>query len=397
MTSDTNVTPRRRIREPRSRETLAEPFRVWSELRAQGAEARIDGCPVAAHRDDVMEVLSDAELFTSGGRLDLGSSRNLIPQEIDPPDHARYRKLLEPVLAPKQVRLMEPSIRALAAEMVDEVADAGSCDLVSTVALLAPRYFAVELLGLPGDRVGEMLELKDAILHPEGATDDERQAVKTAAGAKIEEMLHAAMLERMANPGDDLFSRVIAMEIDGDRLSTEEIQAIYYNFFIAGLDSVAAMTTCMFAFLADSPEHRRRIVEDPSIIPNAVEEMLRRESIVETIARVASRECEFQGQTVLPGDSVVLALGAANHDPELFPDPDTVDFDRNANKHLAFAAGIHRCIGLHLARLELVIVLEEWHRRIPDYRIREGFELEWLDSPIRTVHELPLEWNGTRS
>ena len=109
-------------------------------------------------------------------------------------------------------------------------------------------------------------------------------------------------------------------------------------------------------------------------------------------ARVAVRDCEFNGHSLQAGDQVVIILGAANHDPSLFPDPDTVDFSRNANKHLAFSAGIHRCLGLHLARLELAIVLEEWHKRIPSYRLAEGTQLKWLDSPIRTVESLPLEW-----
>jgi len=382
----------RRVREPRSNETLSNAFAVWADLRAAGDDATFDGCPVAATRDDAMAVLSDPELFTSEGRLDLGSSRLLIPQEIDPPEHRRFRALLEPVFAPKEVRRMEPAIRAMAVELIEAVRPAGACDVVTSVATLAPRFFAFELLDLPESGFEEMLALKDQILHPPGATDDERQANKRAAGSKIEEMLAAAMHERMANPSNDILSRIIQMEIDGDRLTSEEIQAIYYNFWIAGLDSVAAMTTCMFAFLAGSPEHRQRIVDDPAVIPNAVEEMLRRESIVETVARVASRDCEFNGHAMKQGDQIVVALGAANHDPSMFTDPEVVDFDRNANKHLAFAAGIHRCIGLHLARLELSIMLEEWHKRIPDYWMPEGTELTWVDSPIRVVESLPLEW-----
>jgi cytochrome P450 len=391
---ETKVIPKRRVREPRSGETLANAFATWSKLRAAGDDAKFDGCPAAATRTDVMDVLSDPELFVSGGRLDLGSSRRLIPQEIDPPDHRRYRKLLEPVFAPREIQKMEPAIRAMAVELVEAVQAAGSCDFVTTVGLLAPRFFAFELLHLPESGFKEMIYLKDEVLHPTGSTDEERQAAKRAAGARIEEMLAAAMNDRMANPGDDLLSRVIAMELDGDRLSPDEIQAIYYQLFVAGLDSVAAMMTCMFAFLAGSPEHRRRLATDPAVIPNAVEEMVRHQSAVEDVARVVSQDCEFNGQPLRAGDQVVVILGSANHDPSMFPDPDTVDFDRNANKHLGFAAGIHRCLGLHLARLELAIVLEEWHKRIPDYWMAEGMQLKWLDSPIRMVEELPLEWNG---
>ena len=395
MNSQPKVEPKRRVREPRSNERLANSFGVWADLREAGQDATFDSCPVATRRDDVLAVLGDAELFVSGGRLDMGSSRDFIPQEIDPPYHRRYRQLLEPVFSPRSVRKMEPAIRAMAAELVEQVQEDGSCDFIRTVAMLAPRYFVLELLDMPESALPEMLRLKDATLHPEGSTDEERQATKLAAGAWIEELLAAAMEQRKQNLGDDLFSQIIEMRLDDDQLTDDEVLAIYYNFFIAGLDSVAAMTTMMFAFLATSPEHRRRIVEDPAVIPNAVEEMLRRETVVETVARVASRDCEFKGHQLHAGDQVVVALGAANHDPDLYPNAAEVDFDRNANQHFAFAAGIHRCLGSHLARLELAIVLEEWHKRIPDYWIPEGTELEWIDSPIRMVKTLPLEWKGT--
>lgn len=393
LTSNNGIKPARRIRAPRDNATLANSFRVWEELRAAGSDATFDGLPTVATREEVMNVLSDPELFISGGRLDNGSSREFIPQETDPPHHRRYRALLEPIFAPRQIRRMEPTVRAMAIDLIEKVEDAGSCDLVSTVGMLAPRFFIMELLGLPESRVAEVCDLKDEVLHPEGATDDERQAVKMAAGARIEKLLAEAMWERKENPGDDLLSQIIAMELDGDRLSDDEIQAIYYTVFIAGLDSVAAMTTMMFMFLAQNPAHRRQIVEDPTIIPNAVEELLRHQSVVETVARVASRDCVLNGRTLSAGDQVVVALGAANHDPAEFEDAGSVDFARNANKQVAFAAGIHRCLGMHLARLELAILLEEWHKRIPEYQIPEGTELEWIDSPVRMVRTLPLEWS----
>jgi cytochrome P450 len=246
---------------------------------------------------------------------------------------------------------------------------------------------------MPDSGFREMLYLKGEAIHPTGATDGERQASKMAAGVRIEKMLDNARRERMANPGDDLLSRVIKMQVDGESLTPDEVLAVYYNLFVAGLDTVAGMMSCMFAFLAGSPQHRRRIVDDPGVIPKAVEEMLRRETVIENVTRVAARDCEFNGRAVRAGDPIVVAMGAANHDPSVFANPETVDFDRDANKHLAFAAGIHRCLGSHLARLELAIVLEEWHKKIPDYWLAEGTELRWLDSPVRTVRQLPLEWD----
>ena len=226
MSTQSDAAPLRRIREPRSQQTLANPYAVWADLRAAGSRASIDGCPAVATRQDVMQVLSDPDLFRSGGIKDLGSSRHLIPMEIDPPYHRRYRKLMDPLFSPQAVRRMEPAIRAMATGLIEPVAAAGSCDFVSTVGLLAPRFFALELLNLSESGYQEMLRLKDEAIHPAGVTDEERQASRQAAGKRVEEMLAEAMRQRLAHPGDDLLSRVVKMEVDGDKLTPEDRKSV---------------------------------------------------------------------------------------------------------------------------------------------------------------------------
>jgi cytochrome P450 len=179
-----------------------------------------------------------------------------------------------------------------------------------------------------------------------------------------------------------------------DKLSNEEILDIMFLFVIAGLDTVSDSLTCFFAFLAQHPAHRRQIVEDPGIIPSAVEELLRWESPVPAgVPRVATEDVELPGgQKVSKGTAVVVSYGAADVDPTTFGDPFEVRFQRENNPHIAFGAGVHRCLGSHLARRELRIVLREWHRRIPDYWLKPGHEQLEYPPGLRHVKDLTLAW-----
>jgi cytochrome P450 len=179
---------------------------------------------------------------------------------------------------------------------------------------------------------------------------------------------------------DDLLSHFLSAEVEGDRLSREDILDICFLFLIAGLDTVTATLDCMFSFLAQHPEHRRQIVENPTVIPNAIEELLRWETPVMGVARVAVEETELGGCPIHKGDSVMIMLGSANTDETEFPDADEVRFDREVNRHIAFGGGVHRCLGSNLARLELRVALREWHKRIPEYEVEPGHTLVYTPS-----------------
>ena len=167
--------------------------------------------------------------------------------------------------------------------------------------------------------------------------------------------------------------------------------AICFVLLTAGLDTVTDSLTCFFAFLAQHPDHRRRIVDDPDVIPGAVEELLRWETPVPSVVRWAREDATLGGELVGAGNHVMVNLGAANLDPAEFTDPLQVRFDREVNRHLAFGGGVHRCLGSHLARRELRIALREWHRRIPEYTLTPGYEVNYLP-PLRYVPDLQLSW-----
>jgi cytochrome P450 len=181
-------------------------------------------------------------------------------------------------------------------------------------------------------------------------------------------------------------------EVDGERLTQDEAYAFTYLLFMAGLDTVTNSLGFTWMFLAQHPGHRRQIVEDPRIIPDAVEELLRYYSFVGITNRTVSRDLEFAGVAMRGGDRIMLPTSAAGRDDEQFPDAQVVDFGREPNRHLAFAAGPHRCLGSHLARAELRIALAEWHRRIPEYRIA-GTGVTYHGGALGGPTALSLEWS----
>ena len=204
-------------------------------------------------------------------------------------------------------------------------------------------------------------------------------------------MLEEVIDARAEAPQDDFISGFLTAEIDGRRLSRDDVIDICYLFFLAGLDTVAASLDCMLAFLARHPDHRRQIVNDPAVIPHAVEELLRWETPVSGVVRMPTRDTELSGCPITAGQQVLVLLGSANTDEAFWERADEVDFHREVNKHLAFGGGVHRCLGSHLARLELRVLLDEWHARIPDYELAPGTELDYSPG-LRQIDPLPLVW-----
>jgi cytochrome P450 len=256
------------------------------------------------------------------------------------------------------------------------------------------------LMGLPEEELRMFLRLRDGILHAEKfdadamVDADKRMAVMDATGAEIYAYFGNLIDERSKQPTDDIVSRFLAAEVGGEKLSREEILDILFLFLIAGLDTVSDSLTCFYAYLANHPEQRRQIVANPAIIPSAVEELLRWESPVpSSVPRVATRDTELpNGVTVKAGTAILISYGAANVDPQGIEAPFEVRLDRGSNPHIAFGGGVHRCLGSHLARRELRATLREWHRRIPEYRIKPGHEQLNYPPGLRHVRDLMLVW-----
>jgi len=375
-------------------ETGRNPQEFYRKARTVGAvvPGAFGGFEVM-RRSEVEYALQHPEIFSSAMEaVDLGQSVPLIPLQVDPPEHSKYRKLLDPIFAPKRMNLIEPDIAGLVNELIDGFVDDGSCEFTTALAEPLPSSVFLRLLGLPLSDLPLFMEMKNGILRPEGGTDLEQiQANQRVTAKKIEDFFADALADRRRTPQDDLLSMFAEAEVGGDRLTDDEILGICFLFLLAGLDTVTDTLECFFAYLAQHPDQRHQIVEDPSIIPTAVEELLRWETPVTGVARVATEDVELGGCPVQRGDHVGVSIGSANTDETFLPDAYDVILTRNS-KHLAFGAGVHRCLGSHLARLELRTTLREWHARIPDYEIAPGTELNFMYG-LRQADELPLIWS----
>jgi cytochrome P450 len=380
-------------------EVAACPQPFFKELRAATPIISREGAHVLLTRATIDEALRDTARFSSNmSAVDLANDRPLIPLQVDPPDHKKYRKILDPLFAPKQMALLEASVTTLANELIDGFIEDGVVDFAKQFSVPFPSQVFLVLLGLPLDDLPTFLEMKDGIIRPQhviGSSygSDEAVAYQRDIAQSIYAYFDKMLDQRQRTGRDDLLTRFLDTEVDGEKLTRNDILDICFLFLIAGLDTVTATLDCMFAYLAQHPEQRVKIVEEPSIIPAVVEELLRWETPVMGVVRVATEDTELAGCPVAKGEQVVALLASANADEDELVDGDVVRFDRDVNRHLAFGGGVHRCLGSHLARQELRIALREWHRRIPDYAIAEGHTLEYTPA-IRSIEHFPLTFTA---
>lgn len=372
----------------------ADPRDVFETMRSSCPVSWSDqwgGFWVVSDYDSVRFVLRNDELFTVEKSVTIpagmGNRRPLLPQEVDGKAHTKYRGLLNPVFAPRRITALEPKVRQVCDDLIDAVIDTGGCDFITDIAAPMPSIIFTEMMGLPYERAAQFHEWKEILMH--GRHDDPGQTKQAQAGMEVTEFLYALVADRKAAPRDDIMTVLLDSEIDGEKLIDDEIVDTAFLLFMAGLDTVTSALGLSVAHLATHPEDRDRLVKDPALIPKAVEELLRYETVVLS-GRTAVEDVELAGVTIKAGDTVLCNELAADRDPDHFEDPDTVDFDR----HLAFAVGPHRCVGSHLARIEMRVLLEQMHARIPTYRLRDGAEItRHLTATAGIDAPLPLVWD----
>jgi cytochrome P450 len=342
--------------------------------------------------EDVLQVTKRRDVHSNSPEMTelmiglMGTPRPLIPLMLDGEEHTKYRKLLDPLFAPREVAKIESRARALCNDLIDRFSADGHVDLYAAYCDPLPSQIFLTLLGLPMEDLPFLQWFKDGIIRP---TDEEhRQAVSP----KMVEYIYAELDRREAldDPGDDLFGGFMKAEVDGERLTREDVVDIVYLLVMAGLDTVAASLSCIVEWLARHPLERRRLVDDPSLWPSAIEELLRVQTPVVSGGRYATADFAIGDDQVRAGDIVRVHWAAANFDADQFADPTTVDFTRSPNRHLAFASGFHRCLGSHLARMELRVGLATLHQRIPDYELDPATPPGLNNVGIRNVDPLPL-------
>ncbi|MGH9051138.1 MAG: cytochrome P450 [Acidimicrobiia bacterium] len=388
-------------------ETANAPHDAYRRMREEcpvvrSQDASISGAPGAAvlisRFEDLSWALKHPEFLSSADAVAIGNDRPLIPLQIDPPDHAKYRRLLDPEFSPKKMAALEPDFRVLVNQVIDRFADGSGCDFHEEFATPLPSTFFLRLTGLSLDDLPIFLQWRDNIIRPDVEPGDFDAAgeIRAATGREIYAYFERALDTRAEQRDDGLLSRLLDAEIDGERLTREELLDICYLLIIAGLDTVTATLDCAIAHLARNSEARQQLVERPELAPAVVEELLRFESPVMMTPRTVKEDVTLADVELKAGDTVTLLIGAGNLDEAEFDRAGSVDFERERNRHLAFGAGPHRCLGSHLARLEVQVALEEWHRRIPHYEVAPDAEVQFSPG-IRQAESLPLVFGAAGS
>jgi cytochrome P450 len=337
-------------------------------------------------------VLKHPELFSSKRAFDVvGSPLPLVPIAFDPPEHGRYRRVLQPFFSPRGTAAWLPMVRGLAGELIDAFAARGECDVVAELAVPLPAQVFLALFGLPLEDRDRLIAWKESLLNNFGFQAGEPPSERAARiGAELYGYLVGHIARRRERVGTgDLLGQLLA-DRGGDRLSDDEILGLSFLFVLAGLETVTSALSTAFAALAARPALRRRIAADPAAIPGAVEELLRFDGPVVFVPRIAVRDVELAGEVIPAGALVMVTIAVANRDPAEHADPDAIDLDRQ-ERHLAFGGGPHRCLGSHLARMEMRMALAEWHRKIPEYELAPGVtpRVSW-PAGLVGIDSLPL-------
>lgn len=311
-----------------------------------------------------------------------------IPLSMNPPEHGKYRAVMARLFSPKSIDAMEAGVGKVCDDLMDKlIAKGETASFIEDFARPYPATIFMQLLGLPMDRQAEFIAWEKLALN--SPTFEE--------GAKgsqlIKDYLLEVIMDRKEDPeGDDIVSLLVNAKIDGKPMSIDDIHGTCYLMFLAGLDTVTAGLMHIFYYLASHPDRKQELLDDPDLIPGAVEELFRYHSWIGS-PRLVTHDFEYEGVKMKQGEMVNVSQALADHDPSEFENPETVDFHREPNPHFAFAAGVHRCIGSHLARRELRISVKKWLERAPDLHIKDGYEVTYMTQGMFHPLDLHLEWS----
>jgi cytochrome P450 len=344
---------------------------------------------VAIRGEDIHKVFADYQNF-SNHRLTVPESSAppvpLYPIFADPPEHTLYRSLLNPSFSPKAVAALETRARALAVKLVEELKPRGRCDFVVDFAQHLPIEVFMSIVDVPAADRHDLLSWAEGMVRPKQPADVHVTIQKIFAYAAQK------IAARRAQPGDDLITKLTRAEINGRLLTDPEIVGMVSLVLIGGMDTVVTAMSFAALFLARSPKHRRQLVENPGLIPKAVDELLRRFPIVNQ-GRCVARDLVYKNVPFKAGDMILLPTTLHGLDERAFPNPLEVDFNRPTPMHSTFGNGPHRCPGSNLGRTEIKVFLEEWLKRIPDFHLQPGEKISMRSGVNGTVYGLPLAWN----
>lgn len=359
----------------------------WAKLRDLGPVLYGEGWFYLTRREDVLAALRDPAAFSSRTDYDdMISPVPLVPLGFDPPEHTRYRRLLHPYFSPQTLSALLPSLQAQVIDIIEEIAGRADCEVIADLAIPYPSQVFLTLFGLPLEDRERLIAWKDAIIAVSLATDP--STVDLTPAAELFGYLTEAVQTQRESPRDGILSEVLHGD---DPLSDAEATGMSLVFVLAGLDTVTASIGAAMLELARRPELRRRLLDNPDEVGAFVEEIIRLEPAAPVLGRVTTRPVTVAGVTLPAGSNVRLCVGAINRDGSDAHSGDDLVMDGKLHKHWGFGGGPHRCLGAHLARMELRLVVTEWLARIPDFDLDTGFvpEITW-PSATCSLPALPL-------
>jgi len=395
-----------------SREFAQNPYPLYHQLRSSAPVCwtGLWGCWLVTRYDHVTAILQDQQRFSSMGRVTNVLKRELKPPflaqaqplidhyskgliNVDPPDHTRLRRLAQKAFLPRTLERLRPRVEQVANELLDQVESSGGMDVVRDFAYPLPITVIAELLGVPAAHRENLKHWSGAILEFQAVPRAVAEVILRSQKALLElrAYFREIFAERRRDPREDLITALVQAEEQGDRLTEEELLSTCVSILIGGHETTTSLLTSATWLLLTHPESLNKLRETPSLLPGAVEEFLRYESPFQRLTRVATQDVEIEGQAIRQGQTVMCLLGAANRDPKQFPDPDCFDIQRAPNKHLAFAHGIHFCLGAALARLEAPIALGVLFRRMPGLNLTPH-PPEWSMGVLRALRALPVRF-----
>lgn len=372
---------------------------AWKQVQ-QGETAELVWTPftgghwIATNGDTIREIYSDPSRFSSEVIFlpkEAGEKYQMVPTRMDPPEHTPYRKALDKGLSLAQIRKVEDKVRAIAIELIDSFMARGECDFSAEYANVFPVKVFMALADLPLEDVPTLSRFARMMTRPEGNTPEE-MAVDLEAGndgffAYVEPVINA----RRGKDGDDLISVVVNAEIDGAPISHEKALGLISLLLLGGLDTVVNFLSFMMIHLARNPQLAAELRADKLRLVRSAEEMFRRFPVVAE-ARMVAKDQEYKGITLKRGDMILLPTALHGLDEAHNPDPWCVNPERRGISHSTFGGGPHRCAGLHLARMEVIVTLEEWLDRIPEFRLQGGATPIYHSGIVAAVDNVPLVW-----
>lgn len=371
---------------------------AWKRLQSHSDRSllwtpRNGGHWIAIRGDLIQHMFSDFKHFSSECPFlprEAGIEYSFIPTSMDPPEQRPYRQILNASVGPHVIDRIGEDIRSTAREIIEQIKSKGSCDFAKEYAEVFPIQVFLNIVDLPLDDAPRLKYIGDQMTRPDG-TMTMGQAIDM-----FFDYLSPYIDERTQNPGPDAISTVVTSTVNGRPITKDEAQKICGLILLAGLDTVVNFLSFTMNFLGQNPDHRRQIAADPSIIPTATEELLRRFGVVSD-ARLVKKDIEIDGVTLKADDMVALPTVLYGIDDRKNKCPMDVDFARQDVTHITFGHGVHHCAGAHLARTEIQITLEEWFKAIPDFEVSDTSALGFQSGIVASMSSVPLQWNDANA